>query len=85
MARGIPNPGLMLLALVIAAFLWGVAHSSSSIEIGFDIPVVLQGVSDDLVSTGLSTHAINIRVLGTRAALRNVQPLKLEYAIDVSG
>lgn len=84
-ARGVWSPGLMVLALVIAAFLWGVAHGSASIEQPFDIPVVLQGIPDDLVSTGLSTDAINIRVQGTRAALRNVEPQKLEYAIDVSG
>jgi YbbR domain-containing protein len=75
----------MVLSVVIAAFLWGVAHGSASIELGFDIPVVLQGVPDDLVSTGLSSDEINIRVLGTRAALRNVEPQNLEYTIDVSG
>ncbi|UCE85377.1 MAG: hypothetical protein JSU66_13670 [Deltaproteobacteria bacterium] len=83
--RGVSNPGLMVLSILIAVFLWGVAHGSASIELGFDVPVVLQGVPDDLVSTGLSSDEINIRVLGTRAALRNVEPQRLEYTIDVSG
>ena len=42
-------------------------------------------MGSDLVSTSLSADEINIRILGTRAALRNVEPQKLEYAINVSG
>ena len=83
--RGATNPGLMILAVVIAVFLWGVAHGSASIELGFDVPVALKAVPETLVSTELSSDAINIRVRGTRASLRNLDPQKLEYAIDVSG
>lgn len=87
MARRESNfrPGLFLLAATIAAVLWGMAHGASSIERGYDIPVVFDGLPESLVITSQSTDLINVRVLGTRAALRDVQPGKIEYAIDVSG
>ena len=47
--RRFGNMSYRLLAVVIALFLWVVARGSSSVERGFDIPVVLQGVPDDLV------------------------------------
>jgi YbbR domain-containing protein len=74
-----------LLALVLALFLWVVAQGSSSIELGFDVPVVLNGIPEELVVTGESVDAIHLRVKGTRAALRNLSPASLEYLLDVSG
>jgi len=73
------------LALGISMLLWGIAHGSSSVERGFDIPVSFHDVPEELVITGQSTDRINIRVRGSRAALRNVAPNKLEYVVDVSG
>jgi len=77
--------GLLLLALGIAVFLWGVAHGSSSIERAFDVPVELHGLDDTLVVTDQSADSINVRVMGSRAALRNVEPTDLLYPIDISG
>jgi len=77
--------GLLALALVIAFFLWSVAHGTSDTEIGFEVAVELQGVPESLVVTEQSVGAVNIKVSGTRAALRNVTANKLRYQIDVSG
>lgn len=85
MALRSSNIRLGLLALCIAMVLWGVAHSSSSIERGFDVPVVFHGLSEKLVITDQSADLVNVRVLGSRAALRNLSPTKMEYAVDVSG
>lgn len=79
------NLGLKILAVVIAIFLWTVARGSSNVERGFDIPVTLHGLPDDLVVVEQSTDAINLRVSGSMVALRNVEPTGLEYAIDVTG
>jgi len=75
----------LILALAIASFLWGIAHGSSSVERAFDIPVELHKLNDGLVVTDQSVDQVNVRVMGSRAALRNVSPDKLKYAIDVSG
>jgi YbbR domain-containing protein len=77
--------GTLLLAWGIAMVLWGMAHGTSSIERGVDVPIVFDGISDDLVLVDQSTRAVNIRVLGSRAALRDVGPSKIEYRVDVSG
>ncbi len=76
--------GTLLLSAAIAMVLWGMAHGTSSIERSVDIPVVFDGVPENLVITGQSVDAVNVRVLGSRAALRNVSLSKLEYRIDIS-
>jgi len=77
------SPGSMVLALGIALFLWGVAHGSSSIERSFDVPVVLRSVPEDLVITDQTADVVNVRLLGSPGALRNVVPEKLQYALNV--
>ena len=83
--RGARNFRTGLLALVISTILWGIAHGSSSVERGLDIPVSFHDLPEDLVVTGQSTDQVNIRVRGSRAALRNLSPAKLDYVVDVAG
>lgn len=87
MARRFSNLhfGSLLLALAIAFFLWGIAHGLGAIERSFDIPVEIHGVKDSLVVTDQSAVVINVRVRGSRAALRNVESGKFKYLVDVSG
>jgi hypothetical protein len=73
-----------LLAVLIALVLWGMAHGSSSIERGFDIPVVIHDLPERLVVTDLSADVVNIRLLGSRAALRDIDPTQIEYALAVA-
>ena len=79
------NLWLKLLAVAIALFLWMVARGSSSVERGFDIPITLHGLPEELVVVDQGADALNVRVAGTLVALRNVQPGTFEYALDVSG
>ena len=79
------RPGLLLLALAIAIFLWGIASGTSNAERGFDIPVVLDRLPDTIVVTDQSSDAVNVRVMGSRAVLRSITPEKYKYEIDVSG
>ena len=74
-----------VLAIVISLILWSIAHGSSSVERGYDIPVVFHDLPDTLVITDQSDEEINIRVLGSRVDLRNLSPRKMEYVVDVSG
>ena len=75
--------GTLALSLLVAVLLWGMARGTSEIERGFDIPVVFDEIPEDLVITGQSTGAINIRVRGNAAALRNISS-RMEYIVDVS-
>ena len=74
-----------LLALVISMVLWGIAHGEKEKELNVDIPVAFNGLPEDLVITEQSTNEINIRVQGSRAALRNVSPTTMEYPVAVEG
>lgn len=82
--RRFGNLGYRVLAVAIALFLWAVARGSSTVERGFDIPVVLQGVPDDLVVVDQGADVVNVRLQGTRVALRNFDPQRLEYPLDIS-
>ena len=72
-------------AVLIAVLLWVVAQGSSNTQKPFDVPVVFQNVPENLVITDQNTEAINIRVQGSRAALRNLAGESLEYVVGVSG
>jgi YbbR domain-containing protein len=75
----------LILALAIAVFLWGIASGTSNAERGFDIPVVLDRMPENLVVTDQSIDDINVRVMGSRAVLRSVVPDNYKLEIDVSG
>jgi YbbR domain-containing protein len=74
-----------LVALFAALLLWGVSHTTSSIERGFDIPVVPEHVPDDLVVTDGSSDAVNVRVRGARGALQRLAVAELDYPVDLTG
>ena len=74
-----------VVALLAALLLWGVSHTTSSIERGFDIPVLPENVPGDLVVTDRSSDAVNVRVRGTRAALQRLTVAELDYRVDLSG
>lgn len=79
------RPGVLLLALAIAFFLWGVANGSSDVEVGYDVPIVLQNTPEELVVTDQNVDEIYIKVRGSRAAQGNVSPNDLEYVLDIGG
>ncbi|MDH3213017.1 MAG: CdaR family protein [Myxococcales bacterium] len=85
MARRGPSLRLLALAIVLALVLWSMAHGTASTEESFDIPIVFRDVPDKIVITDQSTDEVNVRVLGTRAALRNIKVSKLVYQVEVSG
>jgi YbbR domain-containing protein len=79
------NFGYKLLAAGIALLLWGVSHGIEPIEKGFDVPLALRDVPDDLVVVDQSTDAVNIRVKGSQAALRSLSVADIQYLVDLSG
>jgi YbbR domain-containing protein len=79
------NLRYFVFAVVISMVMWGIAHTSSTVERGFDIPLVFEDLPDDLVITEQSDAELNIRLQGSRAAMRNFSPSQLEYVVNVSG
>ena len=74
-----------LLSLIIAGFIWFVAQGQTDIEQSFHLPVVLEGLPEELVATELSADIVNIRVRGSRAALRNIETKTFEYVLPGDG
>ena len=85
MPRRASDLWLLVLAVITASFLWLLAHRSSSTQRGYDVPVSFQGVPEELVITDQSARAVNIQVLSTAAAHREISSTPLDYAVDVSG
>lgn len=79
------RPGVLVLALAISVFIWAVAQGTSSIQESFDVPVELVGVEDGLVVTDQNSDAINVRLRGSRASLRNLDRDQMKYRVDASG
>lgn len=79
------NLGLKLLAVAVAFMLWSVSHTTTLVERGFDLPVAVEGVPEELVVTGQSTDTVNVRVRGSRAAMRRLLEGDLLYDVDLAG
>lgn len=79
------NLGYKILALGIALLLWGFSRSTVSVERGIDLPLEFLSVPADLVVTDQSTDAVNIRVRGSRGAVRSLSGADLSYRVDLSG
>ncbi len=79
--RILSNFRYKLLSLVIAGFIWFVAQGQTDIEQSFQLPVVLEGLSEELVAISLSADVVNIRVRGSRAAIRNIETKTFEYVL----
>lgn len=65
--------------------LWGIANGVSSTERAYDVPVEIQDLGDDLVVTDQTPDAINVRIAGSQASLRNIDGKLLFYPLDLSG
>lgn len=76
---------MLVLALAISVFIWAVAQGTSSVIQSFDVEVELVGVEEGLVVTDQSSDEVNVRLRGSRAALRNLNTDQLKYRIEAKG
>ena len=79
------RPGVFVLALAISIFIWFVAQGTSSVIQSFDVEVELVAVAEGLVVTDQSSDEVNVRLRGSRAALRNLDTDQLKYRIEAGG
>ncbi len=74
-----------VLAVFIAVLLWGVAHGTRDEELGFDFPIVLENLPENVVVVDQNSDVVNVRLQGSRAGLRRVAGESVEYRVDVAG
>jgi YbbR domain-containing protein len=79
------NLPLKLAALALAVVLWAAAQGFRSVEESLDLPISLQAVPGELVVVGQSAREVNLRLRGSRAALRRATKELVRYSVNLDG
>ena len=74
-----------LAALLMAVVLWATAQGFQSEEQSIDLPIALVDVPEDLVVVDQSSEELNLRIAGSRAAVRQAEKQLLRYTVSLSG
>ncbi len=74
-----------VVALLLAVLLWMGAQGFRSVEQSLDIPIALEDEPADVVVVEQSAHEVNLRLSGSRAALRRAAKQLVRYPIDIAG
>lgn len=85
MMRIFANWHTKLLAVAIAFVLWAAVQGFKTDETNVMIPIALENVPADVVVTEQSVDEVNVRLMGSRAALRRADEEELVLPISLSG
>lgn len=83
--RLLNNLGYKVAALVLAAVFWAAAQGLGSGEESIDLPIALDSIPGDMVVVGQSAREVNLRLGGSRAALRRAVKGMERYTISLVG
>jgi YbbR domain-containing protein len=72
-------------ALLIACVLWAATQGLRSTEQGFDVPVALEDIPNDVVVVEQTPREINVSVVGSRAALLRADRHVVRYPVSLEG
>lgn len=79
------NFGYKLAAVVTAFVLWAAVQGFRSEELNLDLPIVLEDIPEDVVVVSQSVPMINVKLEGSRAALRRLQEAPPRYPVSLAG
>jgi hypothetical protein len=79
------NPLYKLLALLVAVLLWASVQGIRSVEQSLDVPIALEDIPSDVVVVDLSVSEINLRIVGSRAAVRRAERQLTRYPLSLRG
>ena len=74
-----------IVALLVACVLWSVAQGFKSVEDSLDVPIEIQKLASDLVVVDQSVEFVNMRIAGSRAAVRGARKDPVRYAVSLEG
>ncbi len=77
------NLGYKLVALLFALMLWLAAQGFRSVEGSFDLPIAFTDAPESFVVVDQSASAVNVRVVGSRAALRRFERELKNYPVSL--
>lgn len=79
------NPGLKLMALLLAIALWFTVAGEPQVERTIRIPLEYRNKPTHLEIVGQPLGSVDIRVVGSSAILSRIEPGELVAALDLSG
>jgi hypothetical protein len=79
------NFGYKLAAVVIAFVLWAAVQGFRSEDLTLDLPIVLEDIPEGVVVVGQSVASINVKLAGSRAALRRLEEAPPRYPVSLAG
>ena len=79
------NAGLKLLALLIAFLLWSTYTSEPRVEVGFDVPVELVNLAENLAIGPDVPLRVHVRLRGRSVVLRRLVPADIIVRVDLAG
>jgi YbbR domain-containing protein len=74
-----------LAAFLVACVLWAAAQGFRSVEQSIDVPIAVEQVPEGVVVVDQSARELNVRVTGSRAALRRAEKELVRYPISLAG
>lgn len=74
-----------LVAVLIAIVLWAAVQGSQSIEVSLDLPIELEERPPSLVVVDQSASEVNVKIVGSRAAVRRAEKELSSYRIPLGG
>ncbi len=72
-------------ALLVATALWATTQGFRSVEQALDLQIELEDIPEGLVAVGQSVREVNLRIEGSRAALRQAEKTLLRYPLSLTG
>ncbi len=79
------NLGLKLASLLIAGVLWAAAQGFQSVESSLDLPIAFTDAPETVVVVGQSVAEVNLKLKGSRAALRSAEEELHNFPISLVG
>jgi|SRR5262245_14659824 len=85
MPRIFDNLLYKVVSLLIACVLWAAAQGVTDVEQNLDVSIAVENVPANLVVVEESAHEINLRLVGSRAALRQASKALQRYTVSLEG
>lgn len=73
------------IALLVAFVLWAAVEGAQTEEKGLDLRIELQSLPESLVLTDQSHLEVNVRVMGSRAAIREAERELVSFPLSLEG
>jgi hypothetical protein len=80
-ARRLP---LMAASLALAAAFWFFVNAREQVEVGYLVPLALEGIPPRLVIDGAPLEAVYVRLRGSRQAVEAIEPQQLRVRVDLA-